>query len=192
MANVVVINIALPADLRNRVRSIAKKKRTTTAQIVRDALAEKVEYLEAKERAEDDRRRKERTERAQGPRGIGRSALAPLPPRVEAREAAPTADIHPDEQALYETHAARVFEAFDQPLEKRMRVREAIAAVKRQSPLTHPGDDAILARLTAAVAELQSMQSYVQEQRAIDTSKIRTFGEVADDENETTTEENDP
>ncbi len=168
--NTATVVVSLPGDLRERARKIAKKHRTSTAQLVRDGLAAHVALIEARDRAEEQLRRAER----EGKRGLhrlrrlGESPLAPT--ALRPIDAPPEREVEDDPAApIYAQHAALVLAALDgKSLEKRLRVQEAVAAVKRMNPLTHPSDREILARLEREVHRLRGEVPAVVQAKPVD------------------------
>lgn len=159
---------------------------TSIGDIVREATREKVDYLEAKFRADDDRRRadknqardeRERTRERRltkpGASPLAPKRLAPLEPgrrptMAEKRECAPRF------QAVYEDYGRKIAAAVSDRAAVRSLAGEAIEAVRRIAPLTHPDDDAIFAELErVAVAHRERLE---RETLEIDPQKIRTRG----------------
>lgn len=153
------ILVKLPIDLHSRAVKMSKKTGMTIAQLVREALDAKVLayeerlYLE-KERARRDR---EETRSTRQFRQIGESPLAPsLPVHAPAEAKSPdnedetTLPVREDDDP-YVTYAKYILQAEDQPSEKRLRLAEAVASIRRQSPLTCPPEHEILANLERAV-----------------------------------------
>lgn len=159
-----VLSITLPVDLRKRAHVIAKSKRTSTAQLIRDALSEKLDAIEAKQREDDARARREKDERRSDRRlrsleeRVSSNSLAPAAPAPldEARSISPGSS----DDVLYDEHAKKIFEtlAANNHLEKRVRISEAINAVKNKYPLTHPRDEEIMVRLEQRILKLQADQ----------------------------------
>lgn len=206
--------LRLPVDLLKRAHSLAKRHTMTVTQIVRDGFTTHVEQLETKEREEKERKARDLDEKrkARGIRNIGESPMAPrkrdLAPQSNSDDA--TDDeiaTSPSESAtdLYEQHARLIFEAVEQPTECRIRTDEAIRSIKNYSPLTHPGDSAILEKLERVVVRLRAARVPVPApvlsktsvddvaarvidglvNRIINPATVRTFGDVnapSDDE----------
>lgn len=182
-----VLQLHMPSELRERVRRISKRTRLSASHIARDGLTERVEYYEAKERADKERRRRDPNER--GLRGL--DERQPLD-----RRTAKSADTDNPIHSLYLTHARRLFEVIDDPNavhEKRIRLNDAITAIKRQCPLTYPSDGEIMAYLERLIVELRVEAADGEEQpepvdataavpdftrRSIDLSKVKTFGDA--------------
>lgn len=132
-------------------------------QIARDSLDERVEQLEAKERAEEERRRQEKEAQRAGRRGLRRigervssSTLAPVSTPSSIDEATTEVAADPVE-SFYREQAKRILDVIDSdPREGRLRANEAVAAIKKQFPLTHPGEQEIVKRLERVVVELRA------------------------------------
>lgn len=167
-AGVITRTVQLPAGLHQRTNAIAKRLACSFVQIVREGLADRLDYYDARFKAEDDRARAEKEARRASGRTLRSLGERPLAPAGGADSLAP-APLEPLEpvafegtaagdglEELYRHHAARIFEVMDKlPTEKRLRVMEAIAAVQRQAPLTHPSDKVILERLEAIIVGMR-------------------------------------
>lgn len=198
----VIFHVDLPISLHERAFAVGKRIRSTVSSLIRDSLSEKIEYLEAKHRADEDRavREKEAKQLAQQNRRSLKSLdekrladAASLFPRALPKFGEPAEDevaVEDPTEALYQKHAARIVEVVDDasPTEKRMRIAEAVHAIKYAAPLTGPGEAEIVKRLQAIVVSLrdkkpapaQSATRVVDDKvgREIDTSSVRTFGDV--------------
>ena len=167
----------MPKWLHKQTKEMAFAFRTTASQIGRDAIAERVEYLRNRLRLLKEEKREaakkngaERTKLKAG-RVLGDSPLAPVRKSMAPDEFRPTpADIKEareqgesdgdgdvdgvdvdESEAIYQQNATRIAEVIDKPAERRVCIEEAIAAVKRQAPLTHPTDAEIRVRLEKLV-----------------------------------------
>lgn len=199
--NIAILTVTMPDELRKRTRAVAKKLGITSTQLARDAITERLDMIEAKQRAAEERARTEReTARAEREqrrrlrtlRNIGENQPTSISP-IAANETAATTE-KDDLDPLYERHARLVLAAIDQPIEKRLREAETISAIKKQCPLTYPPDIEILTRLDRAVMKLMSEKPKKRarddaapgeaesDARAIDPSKAQTFGDVVADE----------
>lgn len=181
--NTSVLVVHMPSELRDRLRRVSRRLRLSASHIARDALTEKAEYYEAKERADKERRRRDPNER--GIRGLNERQPLDRPIAKTNTDGDP---LH----ALYMTHAKRLFEVIDDPAavqEKRIRLNDAITAIKRQCPLTYPSDGEIMAYLERLIVEMRVEADEEQSastpdakeqeftRRSIDLSKVKTFGE---------------
>jgi hypothetical protein len=203
---VAALTLYLPASLRERARVIVKKLRTSTNQLARDAITEKVEFYEAKFRKEKQDREQEEAAKRDERKTRRMLNNAPKPP-------APPSETKPDVveektklDLIYEQTAAKILRVIDKPTEKRLLALEAIGAIKKEAPLTHPSDAVIIARLEQEVLALQRAASKTEAiipaeepvkplhpasaltriidaltGRTIDTSKIKSFGDIDDD-----------
>lgn len=220
MAGIAKFSVEIPMHLHDRACAVKRRLRMPLVQIIREALDARVEQYETKFRIEDERARMERDTKRGGrrlralgedPRPLAPAAPTPLEERLAARElrddadgeeSAPVAPTEDALDALYAEHGARIAEVVDQPLptEKRVRIAEALTAIKRYSPLTHPADTVILARLERVVVEVRerapksvgvidaadttpppsaSARFFDDLVGAtINTTKVRTFGDV--------------
>lgn len=151
--DVALLTVSFAASLRERARVIAKRKRTSTAQLIRDGLEEKVSYFEAQIRAEERQCAAEKADRraARGLRKLrGLNGQKPTPANGAVL---PSVEEDPL-SALYEHHAQRVLDATEGTTEHRLRLAEALAAIKRRAPLTCPSDAEILRILQKAAERL--------------------------------------
>jgi hypothetical protein len=139
------------------------------AHTIRDAIIEKTEILEKKFREEQDIKK---IPIRVLPR-LGQSPLGPSAPKpiddnddnnediVESQIAAQTVVAAPAAPAdpladVYEHHAQRVFEALADPIEKRVRIEEALAAIQEEYPIIAPLDDVIRTKLQDVVQRLRA------------------------------------
>lgn len=209
--NVAALTCYMPTELRERARRVAKKLRTSTVQILRDGLVERLDMLEAKMREQKDRDRadKEETRTMRTMRKLGEklpplaSPPPPAPPSGSSEALGAPAEVDRF-AAIYEQHGRKIFEALDSPLEKHARTMEAVAAVKRAAPLTCPSDYRILEALERVVLRLREEApakkptlSLLQPKkpqldrtfdelvgRIIDPTRVRTRGSAPPDDNE--------
>lgn len=193
--NEVSMTLFVTKDLRERVGYIAKKTRTSLSQIMRDALGDKLDYMEAKLQITEervatikDKKRNERTlnkERRNSTNLLApeRRSLAPEPiPSNVLPE--PVAEIDPLEE-IYSKHGELIAESINKsPLEKRIVLHEAIAAIRRRSPLTHPPEDIIIRRLEKEVVrvldEKNPKPSPVDEEPStiVDLENVKSLGDL--------------
>lgn len=183
----------IPEVLLQRGKSVAKQMSTSLSQILRDAFSDRVDYLEAKLRADRERieaeRKANRGFRRMTP--INPEPLHPVLPQVQEEK-------KEDPKPEYTTHALRIAEAVaaGNPLETRLRVAEALADIKRKWPLTHPSENEMVAILEKLVVEQNSKlnadqqtqqpqptapsttQPTVENEIVIDPKKVRTLGKV--------------
>lgn len=154
-ASAQLITAHLPIELYRRTRAVVKRYRSSTSQLVRESLTERLDAIEAKEREEEARKRAAKRAELEDRRAPGidlaprASSLAPGPLDDSAR----TPAVDPLD-AIYLHHATHILEVLNDPdpSEKRLRVATGIAAVKLWikdfTPLTDPPPDGeILRRL---------------------------------------------
>lgn len=161
------ITVGMPPDLLRRAKVQAKRLHTSIGQLIREGLLERLEFLEAKERIEEERK----SEKTQSSRKLptleerhavklaGTTTTVATPPATPTTRAArpdEVATVLPPLEAVYQTEARKIFEALDDPIEKRLRTVEAIANVKKVHPLTYPADGEILLNLERAVIDLRA------------------------------------
>lgn len=175
-----LLTVLLPIVLYQRVKSTAKQTiHRSITQFVKTALLEKVEFYETKLRAEEEQRKadkkartlKDRVDRTE--RGFGTSDLAPKP--VLSSSVSETQN-QEREVETYRFHAQRIFEALNNPLEKRVRITEAVSAIKQREPLLHPSDQAILTRLQSIIIAIRDGQK--EENNILQPSLILNKGET--------------
>lgn len=198
---IVVTTVSLPKDLHARARAIAKRNRTTTVHLIRESLTEKIEYLEAKRRVEEERIIAERQRAAFSTHVRGRPPRLPLapepPPPLKSEivdENVENLEAEARTAHVYETQAKLILETLEgSPLERRLRVAEAVAAVKRERPLTHPPDDEILQTLEREVLHLRRNTEKTKLATAnnnsfqiIDPNRVHSRGDVDDGSNSKT------
>ena len=153
---VINTSVDLPIELHRRTKALSKRLRLSINQIVRDSLTERIEFLENKLRAEEERKRADKETKRTGRRlrSLADSTTSPLAPRPIVRRA-DEVQVPSEEEELYAQHARRIFEVINSnPMEARVRTMEAVSAIKRYSPLTCPRDPKIIERLDMLVDEL--------------------------------------
>lgn len=161
MSDIKTITVNLPIALHRRAVKARDRLKKNVNQQIRDALAAFLDEEDAKFLAEEKRRAEEKlARRAISGRVLGRLGESPLGPR--RRDS--TVDEAPPFDPLEETYrrhatliAAVVASATTDPREKRLRVAEAVAEIKRLAPLTHPPDAAIVSELERRVIELRGV-----------------------------------
>ncbi len=197
----------VPKLLKTRAEAVCERLHATVAQLIRDALTEKIEFYEEKFRLEEKRAREERAARQAEKatrrtlRKLGDSPLAPakqsLAPQLLVTESASDeTDDNNETTALYELHGKRIVEVITQTHEKRVRVDEAVRAIMKKFPLTHPPRAEILATLERTVVKILAAGEILKETpnpatapavlrtaddltgREIDPNVIQSFGDV--------------
>lgn len=180
-----MVNVIMPTALRERARKVGKILKISTTQMIRDALDERVRFLENKI-AED----KERAAEIKAPGKRSKKGFEPLTPKFETltdtistRKAVEPAAPPPAKEPDYSEYADHIYEAIaaGHSMETRLRVAEAIAAIKRKNPLTHPPEHKItseLERLVLIRRENAKLRQVQTEEVIIDTSKVKTLGDV--------------
>jgi hypothetical protein len=159
---------------------------------MRDALLEKVEYLEEKFRVDEARalaeKEKRKEERNKGKRIQKMGEKSAPSPEVEKEP-----EINPLEKH-YEEQAKKILNYLDRsPLERRIAIAEAVSAIKKVAPLTHPPEPVILSEIEKHVILMQQRRlseppppKPVWEQedleipvdRIIDPAHIKSHGEI--------------
>jgi antitoxin component of RelBE/YafQ-DinJ toxin-antitoxin module len=146
MVRVLHLNVGIPAQLRERARAVASELGIDTKALICLALRKEVEAFEDKLEQERQKKAAER-ELQQRERERRRSGvILDLSTTPAPRD--------PDD-ALYEHHAQRIFEAQGDVREEHVRRLEAVAAIKKRSPVTCPPDDVIRERLDRLAATLR-------------------------------------
>lgn len=149
------VTVGLSKPLHTRAKAVAQRQTTSISQLIRDALDEKLAYLEAKANMEEAKAKAEKEAKAAArqpravkpiaPLGEGRTTSLLRPLEALRSTLAPTQTpvaAGPDPLAqLYVKHAKHIAEAAAFPYERRMRLTEAISDIKKQLPVTHPNED---------------------------------------------------
>lgn len=199
--NFVRIEVSISPDLHKRLKAVCKQQSLKLIELARDAIAERVEFLEEKRRKEDERLRAERE--ANGGRtkftGFRRMSKSNLPtvakptplgekpaPAAAPATAPPVAPPPEPPKELpieYGQYAQKIFAALTggSVLEVRLCTLEALAAIKKRYPLTHPKDEVIVSSLERLVSEMRESVASAQSEEpelVIDTSRVRTLGSV--------------
>lgn len=150
------IRFRLPEVLHDRLRAVCAYNGQTLSDLIRNTLADRVEYLEAKQRMEATRAQADLEARR-----LARAPKKPLTPREALAQRRPVTDPPAEERKLpaeYAIHAALIYEAIvgGDTTEKRLRTMEAVAAIKKRNPLLHPPEPEILATLEKMVRQLDA------------------------------------
>ena len=148
----VLTSICLPADLHRRSAIVCKRLRTSRSQLIREALDEKVIELEGRFKREYEERLAMKS--AKRMEKINRFGI----PIEEAQMITGIPSRDPLEN-LYREHAKHVLEAGDDKEEIHRRAAEAIAAVQRARPLTHPPEGEILIALEKHILSLKKINN---------------------------------
>lgn len=138
----------MPKKLRQRMREIASTLHISQGAVIILALTNEIERQDEKKRIEDERRQREEDARRERrresllpqPLPIAPDVVTRLDPLLTVEDTSPT--------KLYEEHATRIAEALDGDVrELRLRRDEAVTAIKKLNPLTHPPEEEIVAKL---------------------------------------------
>jgi len=187
----VVLSFEFPRDLIARAKKVNAIFHTKTTQLLRDGLRQKVEELEDKHRREtalqaaDEAAKKAKDDYRKTLRAAG-STISPLAPlstqvRMSSISSGPTQD---PMEALYTELARNVLDA-DGAEAKHECVTEALAAVRRERPLTAPSEDPPILRIleihmkrVLAERELIEPLRTIDELvgKVLDVSKFKTSG----------------
>jgi predicted transcriptional regulator len=182
--NTAVLNLQISTDLRERTRVVASRLRKTSSDVARDALSEKVEALEFKFRQEEAQREAEKAAKKakQFPQRVPlRPFGTPLITQIRTSGVISSSTQDPMD-ALYEQHAKDVLAASNNE-EKHERVAAAIAAVRRERPLTAPEKDEPILRILEthikrlredSYEPLRTVDDFVG--TVLDVSKLKTSG----------------
>lgn len=130
----------VPISLHKRAKRIAKRRRKTISDMIRDSLVREIERYEAEEVQE-----KEQVQQ-RGLVALRRMGEGQKP--VEIPENKPVDRLQP----TFERHAQRIAEVFDNPEEVRRRQAEAFSAIRKLAPLTYAEDNKIKERLESIIA----------------------------------------
>lgn len=150
-------NLSIPPELHARTRRIAKTFGLTCSQLCRLGLDRVVYEFELRLQAEAAHRRQEREWRRPAARRSTLLGASPLAPQPAAGPAIAPIEQEPAEEPtdpLCAPFAEKIARAAS-PLEKRLCLAEAIAAIKKSNPLTHPNQIELLARLEKAASRVQ-------------------------------------
>ena len=191
-AGEVRLMLVMPRDLHRRLLAVSKPRRTSMSQLAREAITERIEFLEEKARVEEERAKAEREAR----QGLKRFApfrkmssvplptlptmpsLGSLTPRTPTPAAASPSDETKGLPVEYGVHADHILEATlaNDILEARVRTMEGVAAIRRRAPLSCPPDLEIMKTLQQLVDEKRAAIPIVDglEGKKIDVSKMRS------------------
>lgn len=174
----ILTTVHIPLDLHDRAKRVAKRMYSSVGQLIRDGLLEKVDFFEAKFHAEEERARAQKeAKKNRSLRSLSSKLPAPADPAAESETLGDgngnLADVDGGLNAIYELHAKRILEVINgDAREKRLRVIEAVAAVKKYSPLTHPQDMEIVANFEKAVAQMQRERAEEANATAEETPRV--------------------
>ncbi len=132
----------IPRDLHRDVKIVGKRTRMSVAAVITAAL-----YAHVKQFVQSERERKE--ESVAKPKREP-STVTQLGERtVDVVSDGPIDRLAP----IFDQHARRIMEVFNQPQVVLIRQQEAFAAIRRLAPLTYADDAKIVMRLEAIIAE---------------------------------------
>ncbi len=193
-AGYVAVFTEISTWLHRRAKTVSKHRHITIAQLIRDGLEERVEYLEAKdldveERKLDEKKKTQSQRRESEPVNV---SLSKLPLR---------------HQALFEDQAARIARVIEDADAAEEAEKEAFRAIRRVAPITYRKDEKIRERLdplvsaivekmsappTPTFAPTKSMVSVAERMleghtlldpligKTIDSSRVKTRGVIED------------
>jgi hypothetical protein len=183
------LTIYFPIDLRERARKVAKRLRSTTADLVRQGLDEVLVRHEEKFRIEEERKHIDKQKmRGRVLRPLGERGDDPLAPQKLDYESETEESLDLSE-VIYAQQAARLLDVLGAPSELRLRKLEAISAVRKHSPLTCPESDTEIVKiLEKHLRKLQSLpkeeakeEKKEQEQETPIFDTFEKLGRVIDD-----------
>lgn len=199
--NFVRIEVSISPDLHKRLKAVCKQHSLKIIELARDAVAERIEFLEEKRRKEEERLQAEREANGgrtkfTGFRRMSKSNLPPVskPTPLGEKPATTPSQSHPEVSKElpieYGQYAQKISAALagGSTLEARLCTLEAVSAIKKRYPLTHPKDEIIIAVLEKIVSESRETSEDTKADEpeiVIDTSKMRTFGDVSPNESAT-------
>ena len=161
-----VISVPIPPHVHRRLKSVARRIGSTLAHVCREAVVDKTDALEKKYPDPKQKQRDEPGSRTVS--ALGQSPLGPSPakapgdvdepvtpePVVVATPAAP-----PDPLAdIYLHHAQRLVECIEDITERRVRLEEALSAIRAECWLIEPEEDEMRRKLQDVVQRLRSEQ----------------------------------
>lgn len=150
----------VPTSLHRRAKKVARNRRGTVSELIRDSLTKEIEYFEAKQRAEEAQEALDKAPKRKP------SAITSLDqrPGVEIPVGVPVDRLAP----LFEKHARRIMEVSNNPQAVAMRQEEAFAAIRKFAPLTYRDDDSkINERLESLIFAKATLE---QEAEAVEPS----------------------
>ena len=163
MSDTHAVIFTIPIKDHRRAKFAAKRLRVPLATLARDGLSLRLAEIEKKFRLEEElenanKQAKGRTLGTLG--GLGESRLAPSPLKPYGEQKTETLeDTRLD--IIYRHHAALVNAALANPIEKRLRIAEALVAVRNETPITEPPASEILATLEHHVLALRGKTTTV-------------------------------
>lgn len=144
--------VVVSSAIKARAKRICKDLGISFAQLAKDALVERIVWLEDKQRrAEAEARAAKEANEGEKPRfrsfkklsmPLGGSRLAEIAKPSPLGTQGVAVEEVKELPVEYVQHARRVSEA-DSPYERRLRMDEAVAAIKKRAPLSHPAESAI-------------------------------------------------
>ena len=165
-----VISVPLTVATHKRLKTVVRLVGATIAHVARDAVIDKIETLEQKHKKHES----EKTASTRTLRKLGESPLGPSIPKtpddntveddpIETSAAAtqypvPLAPPDPADELLadvYAHHAQRVFDVLTDPAEKRIRIEEAVTALRDEFPIIAPPDEEIRNKLQDVLQRLR-------------------------------------
>lgn len=156
----------LSLELKGRLERITKRLRTSSSDLARQAIHEKVEYWEKRFAELDAETRRLKEERQAGRRSLF-IAKAPADSQKSVE--------HENEELVDEVYfrcAATIARVTD-PIEKRILMLESVKEIQKKFPLTHPSEIKIQERLQRIVELAQAANNVVVEEK-----KANVFGDT--------------
>lgn len=200
------LSVVLPSELHRAAKRVAERLHCSIGQLVRDALADRVETIAAKWQPPPpcaSTRELEDAPPTYRPRGPGESPLRPSPPSAPGSPHRSHVTRRDLERQLEEEHAAPITPLYAKHARVIADIIEsgshgqlhgamlaAVAEIRRDQPLGAPPDGVIISRLERMAVKMPSarVESVRHDDglvgRVVDTTTMRTFGDVFDDEEE--------
>lgn len=189
------IEVSISSELHHRLKTTCKKENLKIIELTRDAITERVEFLEEKRRKTEERLKAEREAaggrtKFTGFRRMSSSSLAPSAKLTPLGEKPVPVVEPPKPKELpieYASYAEKIYAALigGSAFEVRLCVIEATSEIRRRYPLSSPKEDVIIATLEQLVLKKREAASAATREESpevvIDTSKVKTFGDVTPD-----------
>lgn len=154
-----ILAVQIPIALHKRAKIVSKRVRTSMTYLVRESLEQRLNEIEARERAEAAA-----AELAAEPKRKPATVTAlDQRPLVEIPIDAPVDRLMP----LFEKHANRIMAVSNDPQQVAIRQSEAFAAIRKFAPLTYRDEDKISQRLESLIIAKATMEEETDDAAAV-------------------------
>lgn len=179
--------VAIAAELNARLKRVCKRHGLKITEVARAAITKHIATIEEEDRLYDEKLEAERQKKKYptidvvqpetptkfgGFKKLSNAIFTPFKkPGSIGKQ-----DDESETASEYDKHAQKIFEAMlsGSTMEVRLCTAEAVEAIKKRYPLTHPPDEAIIVTLEKLVVEKRNAVRQEVPEQIIDVSKTKT------------------